>query len=102
MKKNEFVKKVTEYVRSIENAHGEQVFEVTLKETDAYLAAIKAAIIDELHDGGEVTWPGLAKFSVGDQAARTARNPRTGEVVNVPAKKKVKVKALGDLKSSVQ
>ena len=101
MKKNDFVKKVTEYVRRIENADGEKVFEVTLKETDAYLSAIKAAIIDELHDGGEVTWPGFVKFSVGDQAAREARNPRTGETIKVPAKKKAKIKVLSDLKASV-
>lgn len=101
MKKNEFVKKVTDYVKSIVTVDGDQVFDVTLKETDAYLAAIKAAIIDELHDGGEVAWPGFIKFSVADQAARTARNPKTGESISVPAKKKVKVKVLSELKKAV-
>ena len=101
MKKNEFVKKVTEYVRSIENADGEKVYEVTLKETDAYLTAIKEAIIDELHNGGEISWPGLVKFSVADVAARTARNPRTGEEIAVEAHKKVKIMALSDLKAAV-
>ena len=101
MKKTELVKKVTEYVRSIENGNGEQVFDVTLKETDAYLAAIKAAIIDSLADGDEVAWPGFIKFSVVDQAARTSRNPRTGELIDVPAKKKVKIKTLSELKNAV-
>ena len=31
--------------------------------------------------------------AVKNQAARTAKNPRTGAVVNVPAKKVVKIKA---------
>ena len=101
MKKNEFVKKVTEYVRNIENADGEKVYEVTLKETDAYLNAIKDVILDTLHDGEEVAWPGLVKFSVADVAARTARNPRTGEEIAVEAHKKVKIKALSDLKAAV-
>ena len=101
MRKNEFIKKVTEYVKSVKNEYGEQVFDVTLKETDAYLKAIKDAVIDSLADGEEVSWPGFVRFSVGDQAARTSRNPRTGELIDVPAKKKVKVKALGDLKASV-
>lgn len=101
MKKMDFVKKVTEYVRSIENGNGEKVFDVTLKETDAYLAAIKAAIIDTLADGEDIAWPGFIRFSVVDQAARTSRNPRTGELVNVPAKKKVKIKTLGELKAAV-
>ena len=52
-------------------------------------------------DGDEVLIPGLAKFIVVDVPARTARNPQTGEVINVPAKKKVKVKVLGELKESV-
>ena len=46
--------------------------------------------------------PGFLKFSVGDQEARVARNPRTGETIDVPAKKKVKVKILERLKSSVR
>lgn len=101
MKKTELIKKVTEYVRSIEDGNGNQVFAVTLKETDAYMAAIKAAIIDSLVDGEDIVWPGFVKFSVADQAARTARNPRTGEVVDVPEKKKVKLKILSELKKAV-
>ena len=101
MKKTEFIKKVTEYIRSIENGNGEQVFDVTLKETDAYMWAIKEAILETMDNSDEFAWPGLVKFSVVDQPARTAHNPRTGESVNVPAKKKVKVKILGELKNSV-
>ena len=101
MKKNEFVKKVTEYVRNVKSSDGEQMFDVTLKETEAYINAVKDAVIDTLADGDEFAWPGFIRFSVGEQAARTSRNPRTGETVNVPAKKKVKIKALGELKSAV-
>lgn len=96
MKKNEFVRVVTEVVK----ANGE--FAVTQKETDVYIDAIKRAIVAAMGDGEEVSIPGLVKFSVVDQAARTARNPKTGELIEVPEKKKVKVKILGDLKSSVE
>ena len=101
MKKNEFVKRVTEIVRNYEDKNGDKMFDVTLKETDAYLNAIKEMISDCMADGEEVTWHRFLKFSVGDVAARTARNPQTGEAISVPAKKKVKVKVLGDLKSAV-
>lgn len=101
MKKLDFVKKVTDYIRSYEDKDGEKLFEVTLKETDAYLNAIKDVILDTLHDGEEVAWPGFVKFSVADVAARTARNPRTGEEIAVEAHKKVKIKALSDLKAAV-
>jgi len=101
MKKNEFVKRVTEIVRNYEDKNGDKMFDVTLKETDAYLNAIKEMISDCMAEGEEVTWPRFLKFSVGDVAARTARNPQTGEAISVSAKKKVKVKVLGDLKSAV-
>lgn len=101
MKKIDFVRKVTDIVRSIENEDGEQVFDVTLKETDAYMFAFKEAILDLVKNGDELVWQGLVKFYVGDQAARTSRNPRTGETIQVPAKKKAKVKILSELKSAV-
>ena len=44
-----------------------------------------------MHADEEVMIPGFLKFSVGDQAARVARNPQTGDAIEVPAKKKVKV-----------
>ena len=95
MKKNEFVKIVTEAVR------GTEEFAVTQKETEAYLAAIKDAVVAAMADGEDVIIPGLIKFSVGDVAARVGRNPKTGEAINIPAKKKVKAKVLGELKNSV-
>lgn len=95
MKKNEFVKIVTEAVR------GTEEFAVTQKETEAYLTAIKDAVVAAMADGEDVIIPGLIKFSVGDVAARVGRNPKTGEAINIPAKKKVKAKVLGELKNSV-
>src|SRR4051812_42452261 len=48
---------------------------------DAALAAIEA----ELAGGGDVTITGFGRFSVTERAARQARNPRTGEPIDVPA-----------------
>ena len=96
MKKAEFIKKITEEVKST----GE--FAVTQKETDAYVEALKKVVMGALADGDDVSIPGFIKFSVADQAARMARNPATGEAVAVPAKKKVKTKILGELKSCLE
>lgn len=96
MKKSEFVKKITEDVRDT----GE--FAVTQRETEAYLDAIKHVVMGALKDGDDVSIPGFLKFSTADQAARIGRNPATGESIEIPAKKKVKVKILGDLKSCVE
>lgn len=64
---------------------------------DAQADVVKAA----LYIGGEVTLPGLGKLSVSERAARTARNPRTGEEVAVPAKKAPKFSAIKALKDAV-
>ncbi len=39
-----------------------------------------------LASGGEVTLPGLGKLTVKAKAARTGRNPKTGEEIEIPAK----------------
>lgn len=50
---------------------------------DAAIDEIKIA----LAGGGEVVLPGLGKFSVRERAARSGRNPRTGEEIQVDAYK---------------
>lgn len=47
-------------------------------------------MIETLLSGGDINIPGLGKIKVAVRPARTARNPRTGEKVNVPAKKVLK------------
>ncbi len=44
--------------------------------------------------GGErVTLAGFGSFTVVDRAARTGRNPKTGELVPIPSRKAVKFRA---------
>ena len=57
-------------------------------------------ITGTLKKGEEVSIAGLGIFSVKERAARTARNPRTGEKIDVPAMRVPKfrpAKALKDL-----
>lgn len=44
---------------------------------------------------------GLGTFTVEDKPAHAARNPRTGETINVPAKKAPKFKISASLKDAV-
>jgi DNA-binding protein HU-beta len=44
---------------------------------------------------------GLGVFQLKDRKARIARNPRTGETINVPAKKAVKFRVLKVMKEAV-
>ncbi len=59
-------------------------------------------ITASLKKGEEVSVAGFGIFSVKDRAARTARNPRTGETVQVAAMKVPKFKAAKALKDSVK
>jgi DNA-binding protein HU-beta len=63
-------------------------------------AALAAKVIDAaletsveaLKNGENVQVVGYATLSVVEKPARQAKNPRTGEIINVPAKKAVKAK----------
>lgn len=57
----------------------------TLDIVNGFLAGIGAAVAK----GEEVSLPGLGKFKVKDTVARTGRNPRTGEAMEIAAGKKV-------------
>jgi len=74
-----------------------------LTKTDATKAidATFAAITGALKKGDKVPLVGFGTFAVSKRAARDGRNPRTGEVVKIPARKAVTFKAGSALKDSV-
>ncbi len=73
-------------------------------------AGISKANVNRFYDGlvelarkqlltnKEFVLPGLGVLRVRTRAARVARNPRTGEKVNVPRKKVVRFRAYKDLR----
>ncbi len=69
--------------------------------TDA-LNAILDEITVTLSKGGQVTITGFGTFRVSKRAARTGRNPRTGEALKIPAMKIPKFKAGKSLKDAVR
>lgn len=60
------------------------------------------SIVNTLKSGEEVSIAGLGIFSAKERAARTARNPRTGEPVQVPAMRVPKFRAAKALKDAVK
>ena len=56
---------------------------------DTLLNCLCKVVADELAAGGEVPLPHIGKLQVRDVAARTGRNPATGEPIEIPAKRKV-------------
>jgi len=59
------------------------------------------AITNALQKGDTVTLVGFGTFSVRDRAARTGRNPRTGEVIQIKASKSPGFKAGKALKDAI-
>ncbi len=64
---------------------------------DAVFQSIESA----LADGESVSLIGFGAFSVSDRAARSGRNPRTGETIQIAAAKVVKFKAGKALRDAV-
>ena len=56
----------------------------------------------ELLGGGEISLPGVGKLKVKEAAARTGRNPKTGETLTIPAHKKVVFTACKELKEAMK
>lgn len=75
--------------------------ELTKKQSEAALAALLSSVTEELSKGGSVVLPGFGSFSVKSRAARTGRNPKTGEEIQIPAAVLPSFKAGKTLKDSV-
>jgi len=58
-------------------------------------------ITQSLKKGDQVTLVGFGTFAVKARAARTGRNPRTGETINIPASNNPSFKAGKALKDAV-
>ena len=71
------------------------------KDAGAALAALTATITEELKAGEKISIFGLGTFEVRERAARTGKNPRTGETVTIEAKKVPAFKAAKALKDAV-
>lgn len=63
--------------------------------------AMLDGIVSSLKKGEDVSIAGLGTFKVKHVKARTARNPKTGAPVHVPAKKKPSFSAAKALKEAV-
>ena len=70
-------------------------------QSEQIIEALLEAMTKTLSKGEEVNLAGFGKFTVKARDARTARNPKTGEMVQVAATKVAKFSAAKALKDSV-
>lgn len=76
MIRSELVQKLADENTDLRHAEVEQIVDIFFED-----------IIAQLASGGRVELRGFGAFSTRDRKARVGRNPRTGESVDVPAKR---------------
>ncbi len=70
------------------------------RDVDATLKGLFEVVAGVVSKGDDkITIPGFISFEQTDRAARTGRNPQTGESLQVPASKAVKISAGSKLKA---
>jgi DNA-binding protein HU-beta len=65
------------------------------------LEAVLTAVTSTLKESGSVTLTGFGTFTVGKRAARTGRNPRTGDQIRIAASQVPKFRPGKALKDAI-
>ncbi len=84
-----------EFIDHIANQHG-----CTKKEAEKAIDIFTSSVIDALSQGKEISLVGFGNFTIGKVAARTGRNPRTGEELQIAAYNQPKFKVGQKLKDA--
>jgi len=61
--------------------------ELTKKDAEQLVDIVFASIIDTLNQGEKIELRGFGSFRLRQRGARRGRNPKTGDPVNIPAKR---------------
>lgn len=88
--------KKADLIKAVAEASG-----VNQKNVDAVLTAFTLVTMKSLSQGEEVTIQDIGKLSVKARAARTGRNPATGETIQIAAGRTVTFKAAKALKDAL-
>lgn len=86
-----------ELIRQIADKAG-----IKQKDAEKALNAFTETVTEALKNGGKVALVGFGTFEVSERAARTGRNPQTGEPVEIAASKLPKFKAGKALKDAIK
>ena len=86
----------TEFIKYIAEKH-----DIQQKEAKKVMDMFIDSVTDALREGNEVTLVGFGNFTVSSIEARAGRNPKTGEVIQIPSYKQVRFKVGQTLKNAV-
>ena len=86
----------TELVAAIAEKAG-----LSKKDAEGAVKAFTDTVAEQLKAGEKIQLVGFGTFEVAERAARTGKNPQTGEAIKIPASKAPKFKAGKTLKDVV-
>ncbi len=66
---------------------------VSKADAESVIDAFASVVTSAVKNADKVSWPGFGAFSHSDRAARTGRNPQTGEPVAIKASRVMKFSA---------
>lgn len=72
----------------------------TKKDAEKAIDIFTSSVIDALSQGKEISLVGFGNFTIGKVAARTGRNPKTQEPLQIPAYNQPKFKVGSKLKDA--
>ena len=75
---------------------------ISKSQAEGALNALIDSVQSAVTQGDKVTLPGFGSWSQSQRSARQGRNPRTGEIVQIPASKGVKFSAGAKFKAAVK
>lgn len=74
---------------------------VTKADAERTVGAFFDIVVKGAKKGEKVAWPGFGSFSTSKSAARTGRNPQTGEAVKIAASTRMKFTSSSTLKAAL-
>lgn len=89
-----------QFIRSFAEVNGVSI-KAAREQVNAVLDHV-LYVVPKLNDGEKLDFTGIVSFKVKDVAARTVRNPKTGEEVKKEATRKVNASVKATLKNAVK
>jgi len=74
---------------------------VSKADAERTIGAFFDHVVASAKKGDKVAWPGFGSFSASERAARTGRNPQTGEPVKIAASTALRFSSSATLKTAL-
>lgn len=89
--------KKSDLINAVSEEHG-----ITKADVTRVIDSLQSNIVQAVSEGKRVQMTGFATFEPVQRSARVGRNPKTGERVDIPAKRSVKISPSQSFRDAVQ